>query len=70
MPDKKHGCSFEIIERGPNNSWQTWLATCKCGERWTGPSYEVAEDKWRQHVHAITGSAPQAMGNQAERWSA
>ena len=68
MAQSKHGCGFEIIERGPNNEWQTWLATCKCNERWSGQSYAIVEDKWRQHVHGITGVAPQAMGEQVGRW--
>lgn len=66
----KHGCGFEIIERGPDNSWQTWLASCKCGAKWTGSSYEAVEDKWRQHVHVETGIAPDPMGAQVARWSA
>lgn len=70
MTQGKHGASFEIIERGPNNSWQTWLATCKCKQRWTDATYEAAEDKWRRHVHENTGIAPQPMGNRAGRWSA
>ena len=70
MTSSKHGCSFEIIERGPKNEWQTWLATCECGERWTGPSYEVAEDKWREHHLAATTVAPKPMGSQVGRWSA
>lgn len=70
MAQPKHGCGFEIIERGPNNSWQTWLATCKCKSKWTADTYEGAEDKWRQHVHAETGIAPNPLGSQTGRWSA
>ena len=70
MVQRPHGCSFEIIERGPNNSCQTWLATCKCGERWTGAHYAVVEDKWRMHVHGITGQIIPPHGDKHGRWSA
>jgi hypothetical protein len=66
----KHGGSFEVIERASNGKATAWLASCACKTRWTGDSYEVVEDKWRQHVHALTGVAPKAMGSQADRWSA
>jgi hypothetical protein len=69
MAQAKHGCSFEIVERGPNNSWQTWLATCTCKERWTGENYAVAEDKWRIHVHQTTGRLVQPAGDKNDRWA-
>lgn len=68
MAHSKHGCGFEIIERGPNNSWQTWLATCTCKERWSGESYAIVEDKWRMHVHEATGKAPGPHGPTEGRW--
>lgn len=70
MAQAKHGCSFEIIERGPNNSWQTWLATCTCKQRWTGDAYPVVEDKWRMHVHETTGKLIPAHGDLTGRWTA
>lgn len=69
MTQSKHGCGFEIIERGPNNSWQTWLATCTCKERWSGDSYSVVEDKWRMHVHEAIGQLIPPAGDKVDRWA-
>lgn len=62
----KHGGSFEIIERNPN----VWLASCSCKAKFTGGTYELAEDKWREHVFLVSGSAPDPCGNkEIPRWS-
>jgi hypothetical protein len=68
MAQSKHGCGFEIIERGPNNEWQTWLATCGCGQRWTDSTYPTVEDKWRMHVHETTGRLVTPGGDKNGRW--
>jgi hypothetical protein len=67
---EKHGASFEVVDRGPDHVATAWLASCKCKVRFIGATYEEAEDKWRQHVHEVTGKAPKPFGNQDARWSA
>ena len=68
MTRAKHGCDFQIIERSPDNSTQTWRARCSCRAYWTGSSYEIVEDEWRKHYHAIKGEAPRPMGSKSGRW--
>jgi hypothetical protein len=60
-----HGCNFTIISRDPN----VWRARCNCKRRWDGPSYEVVEDYWREHVHAAIGKVVEPAGNQGGRWT-
>jgi hypothetical protein len=69
MSRAKHGCDFEIIERSPDNTSHTWLASCACGTKWSGPTYEVVEDKWREHYHVASGVAPSPFGHKAGRWT-
>lgn len=64
----RHGGSFEVVERDAKNVAVTWLATCVCGEKWGGPTYEAVEDRWREHVHSVRGRAPRAHGDQKGRW--
>lgn len=65
-----HGMSAEVIERDERGRGTAWLVTCGCKTRWTGPTYEVVEDKWRQHLHAETGTPAGPMGDKTDRWSA
>jgi hypothetical protein len=64
MSAAKHGVSFVIIAREPN----VWQATCTCRERWTAPTYEAAEDRWREHIFQVKGFAPKPMGDKTNRW--
>lgn len=64
-----HGISVEVIERNDMGRATSWLATCKCKTRFTEATYEATEDKWRRHVHAVTGTAPKPMGGQLGRWT-
>lgn len=68
MTAHKGGVGFEVIERDPNGIATAWLATCRCGERFTESTYEATEDKWRRHTHELTGVAPRPMGGTTNRW--
>lgn len=64
-----HRGSFQVITRAPGGHATRWQSSCQCGARpWTGPDYEAAEDEWRRHVWAETGTAPAPMGDKAGRW--
>jgi hypothetical protein len=69
MTKAKHGCSFEVIKRGPDNKATLWLGTCTCKERFVEATYEATEDEWRKHYYAIFGIAPDPAGpNKDSRW--
>ena len=60
----KHGVSATIPNRDP----LTWRLRCDCKKVWTAPTYEQAEDEWRQHYYAEKGVAPKPMGDKTARW--
>jgi hypothetical protein len=66
----KHGCSFTVTERGADNKATKWVGLCECGDAFTGPTYEAAEDGWREHYYRVTDVAPAPMGEKSGRWSA
>ena len=66
----KHGMSAEVIERNDVGRATSWLVTCQCKTRWTGPTYEVGEDKWRAHLHEATGVVAAPQGDKTDRWTA
>lgn len=63
-----HGFSVSITWRDEDNTEQTWTGTCGCKMAWSEPTYEAAEDRWREHVHRVKGTAPEPMGAQVGRW--
>ena len=68
MSALKHGFSAEVVERDENDRATVWLGRCGKHDSFIGESYEAIEDRWRQHVHAATGTVPRAMGDQENRW--
>lgn len=47
-----------------------FTATCGVHATFTAATYEQAEDAWRAHVHATTGTAPTPMGDlTVPRWT-
>jgi hypothetical protein len=66
MSKPKHYGNFKIVDREPT----VWMASCGRHFTATGATYAEAEDKWRQHVHAETGTAPEAWGDKSvPRWT-
>lgn len=64
MAAAKHGGSFQIVARNPN----VWRAKCSCREEWSGATYEVVEDGWREHYWQVKGVTPSPQGDKANRW--
>lgn len=60
-----HDMQTHIVSRRPN----VWEMRCACGQRWRELLYESVEDRWREHVHAETGTLIKPGGNtKIERW--
>lgn len=68
MAKRTHSLTSEVIERDSNRKATVWLGVCGRHQKFTAPTYEEMEDKWRRHVHEETGVAPEPMGDKANRW--
>ena len=72
MTKPKHGLTMEVLERDSARKATLWLGSCGSQRtshaRWAKPTWQEVEDEWRKHVHEVTGTAPDAMGDTEGRW--
>jgi hypothetical protein len=43
---RAHACTFNLTDT------LQWVATCACGDSWTGPDYASVDMQWRTHLRA------------------
>jgi len=69
MTKPKHNLTVAVIDRDPNGLATQWGGHCTCKAMFAAPTFEEVDDKYRMHIHRLTGKAPEPFGpNHDNRW--
>lgn len=53
----RHGGSFRVTQRGPDDKATEWVCNCRCGRVWVGPDHKSVEKPWSEHVESVEAAA-------------